>query len=286
MPLTYAIAKTGLFPAQNRRRRELQTTTEVMAFMGIFASATVPSNFIPCDGRLLQINTNQAFFSLLGTTYGGNGAHNPFYVGDRLRSAEFTTQLHFVLPNPFTHSGQTTFAVPDLRGRRAVGVGTNYAIGSKYGSETAVLNFMTLAPHSHPTPLGEATTTNGDGLGFDNMDPSLTLQYIIAVVGDVPVPARRRGLVGEEDAEGIEMRRLETGSPWLGEIALFAGSLIPKNWMACNGQLLSTSTYSALFQLLGNRYGGDNTTTFALPGTFRRLSAIQSLLAPSGHHLS
>lgn len=53
--------------------------------------------------------------------------------------------------------------------------------------------------------------------------------------------------------------------PFLGEIRLFAGSFAPAQWALCNGQLLPISQYSALFSLLGTNYGGNGTTTFALP---------------------
>jgi len=52
---------------------------------------------------------------------------------------------------------------------------------------------------------------------------------------------------------------------FLGEIRIFAGNFAPANWALCNGQLLSISQYSALFSLLGTTYGGNGTTTFALP---------------------
>lgn len=127
------------------------------------------------------------------------------------------------LPN---HPGQFTFGVPDLRGRRAAGVGSTYGLAVKYGAETAKLNYTTLAAHAHGTPFAEATTTEGGGAGFDNADLSLALQYIIAVQGTVPVAARRRGLLeeGEEVVDAAERgaRQLTTASPWLGEIALFA----------------------------------------------------------------
>lgn len=55
------------------------------------------------------------------------------------------------------------------------------------------------------------------------------------------------------------------GDWYLGEIRLFAGSRIPTGWQACNGQLLPLNQNQALFSLLGNRYGGDGRTTFALP---------------------
>ena len=54
-------------------------------------------------------------------------------------------------------------------------------------------------------------------------------------------------------------------NPFVGQIALFPYNFAPKNWLLCQGQLLSISQYSALFSLLGTYYGGDGTNTFALP---------------------
>jgi microcystin-dependent protein len=53
--------------------------------------------------------------------------------------------------------------------------------------------------------------------------------------------------------------------PYLGEIMLFAGSVPPQYWAMCNGQLLPIVAHQALYTLLGNTYGGDGQTTFALP---------------------
>ncbi len=52
---------------------------------------------------------------------------------------------------------------------------------------------------------------------------------------------------------------------YLAQIILFGGNFVPRGWMACNGQLLPISQYTALFSLLGTQYGGDGTTNFALP---------------------
>ncbi|MBL0234124.1 MAG: tail fiber protein [Chitinophagaceae bacterium] len=51
----------------------------------------------------------------------------------------------------------------------------------------------------------------------------------------------------------------------LAEIRLFAGNFNPRSWALCNGQLLSIASYTAVFALLGTTYGGNGTTTFALP---------------------
>jgi microcystin-dependent protein len=53
--------------------------------------------------------------------------------------------------------------------------------------------------------------------------------------------------------------------PFIGEIRLFGGNYAPQDWALCNGQLLAISQYSALFSILGNRYGGNGQTNFALP---------------------
>lgn len=53
--------------------------------------------------------------------------------------------------------------------------------------------------------------------------------------------------------------------PYIGEISMFAGNYAPKGWAFCQGQLLSISQNSALFSILGTTYGGNGTTTFALP---------------------
>jgi microcystin-dependent protein len=54
-------------------------------------------------------------------------------------------------------------------------------------------------------------------------------------------------------------------SPFLGEIRMVPFNFPPKGWALCNGQLLSISQNTALFSLLGTTYGGNGTTTFALP---------------------
>lgn len=91
---------------------------EVKLFAGNFA----PRGWALCEGQLLAINSNTALFSIIGTMYGGDG--------------------------------RTTFALPDLRGRVAVGPGSgpglsSYRIGEKKGSETTTLTTNHLPSHSH-----------------------------------------------------------------------------------------------------------------------------------------
>ena len=89
-----------------------------------------PKNFALCAGQILAIQQNQALFSLLGTTYGGNGV--------------------------------TTFALPDLRGRAVLGFGnggqSTTNLGQVGGTETVTLISTQMPMHNH---LVQATTVNG-----------------------------------------------------------------------------------------------------------------------------
>jgi len=89
------------------------------------------------------------------------------------------------------------------------------------------------------------------------MSPSLGLNYIIALQGLYP----SRSSIEPDD---IGINALESDS-YVGEISLFAGNFAPRGWAFCDGQLLSISSNTALFSLLGTTYGGDGRTTFALP---------------------
>lgn len=155
----------------------------------------VALNFAPrgwalCNGQLLPISGNQALFSLLGTTYGGNGT--------------------------------TNFALPNLRGRIPIGAGSGITQGSLGGEESHVLTLAELAAHSHTPQCSNAAgnqagvagavwardsaslnppyragpmnaamnassvTATGAGLPHDNMQPSLVLNWIIALQGIFP----------------------------------------------------------------------------------------------------
>jgi microcystin-dependent protein len=101
--INYIIALYGIFPSRNSISEP--TIGEIAMFAGNFA----PRNWALCDGQLLPINQNQALFSILGTTYGGDG--------------------------------RTTFALPDLRGRVPLHPGTGpglptYRLGQKGGTVT------------------------------------------------------------------------------------------------------------------------------------------------------
>lgn len=99
---------------------------QIVLFAGNFA----PRGWAFCDGRLLAISSNSALFSILGTTYGGDG--------------------------------RTTFALPDLRGRTPIaparGPGlSDYRLGERGGQESVVLNITQMPQHTH-TAAGGATS--------------------------------------------------------------------------------------------------------------------------------
>ncbi|NHE56144.1 phage tail protein [Cyclobacterium plantarum] len=95
---------------------------ELIGVIKMFAGNFAPRGYAFCNGQLLPINQNQALFSILGTTYGGDG--------------------------------RTTFALPDLRGRVPIGPGqgpglSTRQLGEKGGWETTTLTVANLPAHNH-----------------------------------------------------------------------------------------------------------------------------------------
>jgi microcystin-dependent protein len=172
---------------------------EIVMFGGNFA----PRGWAFCSGQLLSISSNTALFSILGTTYGGDG--------------------------------RTTFALPDLRGRASVHPGNGPGLsprrlGERFGTETVTLNDSQLPAHSHTATgqarcsdangttdkakgniwsedLGVSSATyssnaadalmaadsvevtvenSGGGQGHNNIQPCLSVNYIIALNGTFP----------------------------------------------------------------------------------------------------
>jgi microcystin-dependent protein len=167
----------------------------------LFPYSYTPSGWLPCEGQWVAIQSAKALFSLLGTTFGGDGT--------------------------------TYFCLPDLRGRAALGAGTppsgkTYTPGDKAGVEGVMLTQDALGPHAHellattdqgdvndPTGAVLAQVSSGTLQGKDkgniynpgspnwelsgstivplggqqvhnNMQPSLALRYCISTVGDFP----------------------------------------------------------------------------------------------------
>jgi microcystin-dependent protein len=186
---------------------------EVSAFGGNFA----PNGWLPADGRLVNIQDFDTLFNLIGTTYGGDG--------------------------------QTNFALPDLRGRAIVGSGNGVTIGSVFGSEGHILTVGEMPAHDHDGGTIQVDPAGGSQ-PFDNEQPSLALNYYIALQGIFP--ARDGGFV-------------DTTEPFLGEIVASAADIAPQGYALAAGQLLPINQNQALFSILGTTFGGDGKVTFALP---------------------
>src|SRR5436189_3227610 len=88
-----------------------------------------PKGWALCSGQLLPINQNQALFSLLGTTYGGDGRVN--------------------------------FALPDLRARTPIHMGSGHTLGERAGEQAHTLSMSELTTHTH---AAEGTNTNGTAI--------------------------------------------------------------------------------------------------------------------------
>ena len=105
-----------------------------------------PKGWAQCNGQFLPINQNQALFSLLGTTYGGNG--------------------------------QTTFALPDLRGRTPIHFGAGFTLGQAGGQEAHTITISEMPGHIH---FVRANNTNGIA-GVPGLTPESTKSVAQALV--------------------------------------------------------------------------------------------------------
>ena len=157
---------------------------EIRMFAGNFA----PAGWMFCEGQLLPISENETLFQLIGTTYGGDG--------------------------------QSTFALPDLRGRIPLHFGNGFTLAETGGAETVTLTVSQIPAHSHPllattttatnpnasaTVLGQASTffpyvnvnpsvamapasigATGGSQPHDNFQPYLCIDFIISLFGIFP----------------------------------------------------------------------------------------------------
>ena len=107
----------------------IQAQDQYLGEIKICSFNFAPKGWAFCEGQLLPINQNQALFSLLGTTYGGNG--------------------------------QTNFALPDLRGRMVIGSGDGYVLGQIGGEVSHTLTNAEMPLHNHIlTATNSAATTD------------------------------------------------------------------------------------------------------------------------------
>lgn len=138
---------------------------DIVGVVKIFAGVSPPKGWCFCDGKLLSVAEFPDLFAVIGVIYGGDGV--------------------------------STFAVPDLRGRVPVGAGrgpglTHRSLGQVYGNETVVIdvNNLPLLISDGVVPMGQSANHSvtpeppkGD---VDNMQPSITLNYIICCEGRRP----------------------------------------------------------------------------------------------------
>ncbi len=162
--------------------------------------------------------------------------------------------LYTTLGTTWGGDGQNTFALPNHQGYVALGSGagpglSSQTTGDSLGVEQIVMTSTQLTSHTHTVTNG-ATSSTGSGAAFENHQPSQVMRYMIAVNGVVPSPATTNS----------------TATPTIGEIRPFAAdSGIPSNWMFAQGQVLAITSYPSLYGVIGNTFGGDGVTTFALP---------------------
>ena len=138
---------------------------EIRIFGGNFA----PAGWMFCDGQLLPIAGNDVLFTLIGTTYGGDG--------------------------------MTTFALPDLRGRVPLhqgndGQGNSYIIGSRAGTEQVTLTVNQLPSHTHPLVATENTGIDKSPAGRVNDQTSGGIQIYIEESPDAPMAANGIANIG------------------------------------------------------------------------------------------
>lgn len=117
---------------------------EIRMFAGNFA----PAGWMFCEGQLLAISENETLFQLIGTTYGGDG--------------------------------QSTFALPDLRGRLPIHMGNNFTIGESAGVEEVTLTTQQIPIHTHPLLCAASGGTPNSNPAGGYWGPTDQTQYSTA----------------------------------------------------------------------------------------------------------
>lgn len=169
--------------------RRAAADTPYLGEIRLFAGTGTPVGWMSCEGQILNIASYNSLYQLLGTRFGGDGV--------------------------------TTFALPDLRGRAPIHVGTFYnVLGSAGGSESVTLTTAQIPAHTHTvaasngagdsaSPAGRVPARNaggvlhyaasattdlapgallqsGGGLAHENMQPFLAVRHIISMSGVIP----------------------------------------------------------------------------------------------------
>ena len=222
-----------------------------------------PRDWAQCNGQFLPINQNQALFSLLGTTFGGNG--------------------------------QTTFALPDLRGRVPIHVGPGYTLGERGGEQAHTLSIAEL-PDAHARRAGDQRHRRHAAAAPGNLLADSPSQlYRAPGRADDAEPRhgheRRRqpgapehaavpgaDVLHRADQRHLPEPELRRQRPWHSPTSARSAcsrATSPRRVEFCEGQQLPISENETLFQLIGTTYGGDGESTFNLPDLRGRLPIHQ-----------
>ena len=158
LTLNFCIAVQGIFPLPGQGPGPPMQRDAFIGELSICAFGKAPAGWAVCDGQMLSVQQYQALFSLLGTTYGGNG--------------------------------KTTFALPDLRGRVPLNVGANFQLGQSGGEESHGLSPAEMPAHTHSLMVDGYSTSVGNA-----PSPAMVLGRSVGAVvpGDMPFTASLYG---------------------------------------------------------------------------------------------
>ncbi len=247
--LTYGIAITGKYPIIGTRGYGLTYPAEIR----MFAFADETEGYVVCDGRTYPVNPDDQLFRLIGSTFGKE---------------------------------EGRYKLPDLRDRVLIGSGPAHPAFSTGGEDAHKLTVEEMPKHRHKTVTSsnksdspspkehfwpaeagytaqnnsvmndQAVEAAGGGVAHDNMSPFLTINYTICT----------DGMYTDGQFQPVE--------EYLGTIRAFATKVTSGAWLPCDGRELPIASNNTLFSLLNTRYGGNGTTTFALPD-LRGRAAVQ-----------
>jgi microcystin-dependent protein len=276
-PATLAMAELFVMFGPFPQRSGQGGTSFNLGMVHVFAGSAAAYGAPRADGRLIPIKGHQPAFSVLGSTYGGDGMTDFALPDLRGRVAiggrpdgeigEQSLILTYMIapmggggaPLPGMVALFAPYFVPDgwLRADGALLPkseygGLFYAIGTTFGGNET--------EYSLPDLQGAAVVGAGQGPGLPPVAlgqkvsgpvPGIGLNYLICTRGYVPP---NEGLGEFPDAQ-----------PFLGQVIAYAGANVPPDWAACDGALVRIEDNRALYAVIGTTYGGDGTTNFALP---------------------